>query len=470
MAKNVSYPRVSVSRITVNSFSNGMKGVTAQKKTDLSRASVIYNFDVSSGTLKSPHGVSNFKDYAVDNISGFEIDGIYSYIKYNETHSTFDEKVLVHAKDNGIYYSPVQGGEFKKIQGLNFKEKPSVIAYNYLDNDVLLLSTEKDGLYLLDGLAFTRIPNAPAVNSLCIHKERLFATSAGEGKSLWFSDDFDPTNWEISLDEAGFIEFADEYGKLLKAVSFLDYVYVFREYGISRVVAEGDQESFYVDNLYGKHGKIVGSSITDCGDFIVMLTSKGIYSFNGLSSSKILDEYDDFILGVENENCTGAFDGRTIYLAINIKINGARERAVITYDTETKTSCLLKGYSASDIAFFGGSVDRVLCCYNEENAVGVFDDSGTFLGKTPSRLWQSEFCNFGLANKVKNLTKISLQTTENCTLIVDSMDKTLIYTVKKGKVREFSPCLRSHSFKFTIKSSKAKTEISSLSVSVEVVN
>ena len=92
--------------------------------------------------------------------------------------------------------------------------------------------------------------DAPKISSMALHYERLFATVDGEKNSVWFSDDLDPTNWSMSLDEAGFIELIDERGALLKVVSFLDYIYIFREYGISRLTAYGDQTSFSVSNLF----------------------------------------------------------------------------------------------------------------------------------------------------------------------------------------------------------------------------
>lgn len=48
----------------------------------------------------------------------------------------------------------------------------------------------------------------------------------------------------MSPDEAGFINFSDECGDVIKVVSFSNYLYVFREYGIFRLTAYGDQNDF----------------------------------------------------------------------------------------------------------------------------------------------------------------------------------------------------------------------------------
>ena len=110
---------------------------------------------------------------------------------------------------------------------------------------------------------------------MCVHGERLFLTDSSNHNSLWFSDDFDPTNWNVSLSEAGFIDMIGEKGRLLKVISFGGYIYVFRSYGITRVTAYGNQKSFSVADLFVSSGKIRGESITVCGDCVLFFASDG---------------------------------------------------------------------------------------------------------------------------------------------------------------------------------------------------
>ncbi|MBQ3234802.1 MAG: hypothetical protein IJA97_01415 [Clostridia bacterium] len=465
----VNYPPVITKRISVNSFASGMKGTLKQKQIDLSKGELIHNFDCSSGALTGGFGVSNYNQYILTNISGLEVLGLFPYIAYDHDESGYVERIIIYCSDGGLYYALASGSWYRRIGTVTFSECPCAISYNYLDKDVLLLSTATDGLYMLDGLTITKIDGAPPFNSLCVHKERLFATSSGEGKSLWFSDDFDPTNWSISLDEAGFIEFSDEYGKLLKVVSFLDYVYAFREYGISRVTAYGDQQDFSVDNLYGKYGKIYGGSITDCGNFIVMVTSQGIYTFNGLSAVKILDEYDHLIRGVDNSRAKGAFDGRRLYLMLYAQIDGEVERVVICYDTEKKTAHLARGFRITDLCFFGGSVGQVMCSFNDSFRVGVIDDSGNYLIYYPDRVWRSATCDFGITEREKVLKRVTLYSAEEASLTVENGIKSFTYSLKAGMLNDIKPMLKGERFRFTIKSKSFNPEISSLSVYVDYI-
>lgn len=469
MSSRINYPSVTTKRVTVNSFANGRKGTKSQRQTDLSRAERVFNFDFSEGVLKRGVGVSLRYTYDVSSITALEVHGVFPYIRYDSSNNTYDEKVIIYGSSKCLYYTSLLGGKFKKLSETVFSERPTVIPYNYLDKDVLLISTPTNGLYMLDDLTLTKIDSAPPFTSLCIHKERLFATSSGEGKSLWFSDDFDPTNWAISLDEAGFINFSDEYGKLIKVVSFLDYVYVFREYGISRVTAYGAQEEFSVDNLFGKHGKIIANSITDCGDFIMMLTTHGLYAFNGLNASKILSEYDDYILGVDNSDAKGAFDGRYFYLKLMVLDNGETKKSMLVYDTLTKASHLALNLPVNDLTFVGGSYNDVACCFSNSQRVGVVDFSGKYLNKVLEKEWESDYCDFGIGVKNKKLKRLSIYSEEEATLKVTNQIKTLTYQLNAKTTSEFTPCLNGEKFKFSIISKTENPLISNFTVYVDYI-
>lgn len=118
------------------------------------------------------------------------------------------------------------------------------VSYNYKSNDVLLMSSSDDGLFIVNDSTVTYCTNAPKFTSIAVHNERVFGTVNGVSNQVWFSDDFDPANWKVSQTEAGYISFADDLGKAIKVVSFLNYLYVFRDYGIFRLTAYGDQNDF----------------------------------------------------------------------------------------------------------------------------------------------------------------------------------------------------------------------------------
>lgn len=461
-------PSVITKKITVNSFQGGTRGTTAEKSLDLSRAERSFNFDFSSGNLQTGIGVSIFKNYYEENVSDLTFLKLYTYIRYDPTRNAYVESVIYYASDNMLYEASVKGLSYKKISTVTFGVAPSVIPYTYLDNDVLLLSEKNGSLYIYDGKTLSVVDGAPPITSLCIHSERIFATGGVEGRSLWFSDDFDPTNWSVSLTEGGFINFTGDEGRLLKAVSFLGYVYVFREYGILRVIADGDQQNFSVDNLYGMHGKIYGDSVTLCGDFIVMVTSLGIYTFNGLNAVKILSEYDEFLNGISNEDCKGCYDGAKLYLSLNINIDGEIQKVILVYDLKKKSSYIAKGLNVSDLTFFGGSVNKTLCVLNNGAKTLYFSNGGNTVDGHLLSVWESAYLDFSFSQRIKNFKKIAINSLKTAKVTVKTPSKSRTYKLKSG-LNEFYPCIRGEKFKIIISSSENSANISNLTVWIDAV-
>lgn len=468
MNLKIRYPSVSKRKISVNSFSNGMKGTLEQKRSDLSRATWAFNFDYSDGILKNGLGVTYFKEFSTVNINNLKMLGIYEYIRFNEDINDYENLIIYYLDDKRLYWVNSNGGNVELLSDTVFETKPAIIQYNYLDKDVLLISSPSSGLYYLDYLTLVKIEDAPEITSLCAHKERIFATSGRDGKSLWFSDDFDPTNWAISLNEAGFINFADRLGKLIKAVSFLDSVYVFREYGITRVVAYGDQEEFSADNLFGNHGKIYGNSVTECGDFIIMVTSAGIFSFNGLNATKILSEYDEYLYGIDNQNAKGVYRDNKVFIKLNMKFFLNVESVILVYDVAKKSSYIARGLNIEDFCFFSGNVNEVLCVTGDDRT-GKLDLSGCCFEKNLTCSWSSELCDFSLPDVSKNLYKVTLFSSKKATLTIEGDGKVLSYELKPNRVSEIAPCLTGYKFRFAITSVENGVEISNLCAYISYV-
>ncbi len=469
MYHSTKYPTVVRKRITVKSFANGMKKAVDEKLSDLSTAELSYNFNYSSGVLKRGIGVKVFNSFSTSAIGDYSVLGVYFYKRYDQTLEKTVESIIYYCSDKRLYLASVSGGAFTKISDVTFDEKPLAISYDYMDSDVILFASKSGELYFLDNLTLVKIDGAPKITSLCVHKERIFVTTDGEGTSLWFSDDFDPTNWVVSLNEAGFIDFQGEYGSLVKAVSFLDYVYVFREYGISRVTAYGSQEDFSADTLFGKQGRIYGDSVTDCGDFIIMLTTSGIYRFNGLDTTKILSEYDDMLIGVDNQSAKGIYVGNVFYLNMKMNFGSGAENVILVYDTVKKSSYVTRKLKLVDLAFFGGDVNKAICLVSGKKYPYQLAESGANGSDVLVKEWISPFYDLGVNCKLKRLYKLSLYTLEEITLTVECDNKKLVYKISGGGIQEVYPALQGELFRISIKSTTASPEICNLSAYVEYV-
>lgn len=467
MNNGVNFPTVIRKRVNVKSFSGGYFKGGNSKLSGVENCELSYNFNYFDGTLRRGATVTQYNVFNNNIIFGGSVQNIYFYPYYDHENDCRDDRVLVYASDGYLYSSPM-GGDFMVHSEYKFKSAPNAISYNYLDNDVMLISHEEDGLFILSKNTLTKVEGAPAITSLCIHNERLFVTVAGKGTSLWFSDDFDPTNWSISLEEAGFIDFSNSNGKLLRVVSFLGSVYVFAEHGISRVTAYADQTEFTVDNLFCSQGKIYGNSVTVCGDFIVLLTTSGFFKFNGIDTVKILGEYDTMLGDIQNSNVKGVFRGTELYFKVRLYVANRINDVVLVYDVIKNNSYLMLNFGVLDMCFAGGRMNGVWAT-SSRFGISVCLISPNIYQTKVEKYWKSPPFDLGIKGKNKRLTRLSLYTKTEVTLTVTADNKKLVYNLKGGGQEVVKPALKGEYFTFELLTTNKDPEIYDLNIDVEYV-
>jgi hypothetical protein len=280
---------------------------------------------------------------------------------------------------------------------------------------------------------------------MTVHYERLFATSTGESNQIWFSKELDPINWDINLESAGFIEMNDERGALLKVMSFLDYVYVFREFGITRISAYADQTQFFVSHLFTSSGRICPDTVTLCGDHVIFLTSSGLYAFDGLQTYKILEQIFDGIKDIDNARSV-YYNGK-YYLACNYDFSDGQKihcentdyvcNAVIEYDTIRKTYIIYRGI---DIASFlvlkiGSKELLTFSCFKEHSgSLSILYQGSQYYGAEFIKAWQSPYTDLGRGDYIKTLKAIYLVSHTPCKLIINADGKEYIIDVEGSRL------------------------------------
>lgn len=431
----VKTPNLSKTKVTIGNFSDGLGALKDESVKKVSDAKAIFNFDISDGSLKAGDGLKEFT-IGGKALPSLDNDAFVKKLYYFE-NSGFDggsnqEILLAYATNGKMYVLNLLESEPIFIESeVSFKSAPNAVIYNNSGDNVMLLSTFSDALYVYDGTTFKLIEDAPKLSSMCVHNERIFATESDNSTSLWFSDDFNPLNWNVSIEEAGYIDFPDERGTLLKVVSFLDYVYVFREYGISRLTAYGSQQDFTVSHLHCKVGKIYGESVTDCGNYIYFLSSNGFYRFNGLDAVKILDCYDTFLDGVDNKNASGCYYDGKLYVVLDMKIDKKIQNVVLVYNLLNGTSYIMKDCKISSLCVFNGQNKELISVYNDGKKIAkVVKNYGKVFEKPLKKVWQGIESDFSLSC-VKNLYKITLNAQEDVEVLITCDGKERVFKLNK---------------------------------------
>ena len=416
---------------------------------------MMYNYDAKEGSLRCGYGFSElmlpkYEDSGeLRKISpltdeGGGLDKLWFFRYYNEVDNKQTNYVFCHGLDNAFYYFrifSVSGGRVPL--GNKTMENPTGIVYMIDGQDCVIFTSPTDDMLVATNGSITLFQDAPKICSMCVHYERVFAILDGTGKKLAFSANLDPTNWDDNLDDAGYIEMADERGRLIKVISFNDYVYVFRENGVTRVSGYGDQLQFSVTNMFVTNSLIYGETVTVCENKVLFLARDGVHVFSGASAYKLDLGIEKLFEGVYNDNAKGLFWNGRYYLACRLNFNDGevigqenenyKNNALLEIDTKTYELKIMRGVDISDmIAVEDGQVSKLIATFRGEHIdkLGMLDESGELFGTPLKKVWVSPFSNLGYPGKLKRIKELTIETAEDCSVKIRTEREEKMYDVK----------------------------------------
>ena len=499
--KLITKPKQKLQKIKITTFEKGLNFKKDENILPLVYASAEYNFNNKNGALKDGLGIdhlinklpfsSAFKTKLGAEIAAMGgIKACYFAKKYNPTTNKREDKLVLLKNNNTLCYLPLYEDAIlpdtilEPIENLELNSKPVAVNYRLNGDDCTIFSSESDAMFVLGvSSGIITVADAPFISSMAIHYERLFATTGGEQSKIWFSDDLDPTNFSVGLDEAGFIEMLDERGALKKVISFNDYIYIFRDYGITRLSAYGEQTSFNVSQLFVSSGKIYPNSVCVCGDEIIFLASDGLYSFNGINATKIIDNISLGFTNKNNENAMATYLENKYYLACNFDFkdgafpneNAAINNCVIELDLVNRTALFLRGADVCHIiAIKTNGFNGVVVCaknYSSENyALGVLDYSGKIFSGATTKVWQTPETDFGASGQTKTILEfvVSTKASLKITLKNESEEEKSLFFMGSNKAQKISTKFSGEKISFRIESTDYGTYVSCPNIKISI--
>ncbi|MBO4572899.1 MAG: hypothetical protein J5762_03955 [Clostridia bacterium] len=428
------------------------------------RPSDCYNFALNSGALKDGFGIKPLSfssaPSAPTEISGKTIKKAYFYRKFDADENSYDDQLLVWCQSGELYKLSLNGGSAFVLLNKTFDSAPKGLNYRLNGEDVFIFSDE-NAVVVYDGTNFFSY-TAPQITSMCMHAERLFVTTGGEETTLWFSDNFDPTNWYVSLDAAGFIDFRDGLGKVDRVIDFDGKVFVFRDVGITRLQGYLDQQEFYAESVPVAKEKIYSDTVTDCGKRVIYLTAGGFYSFDGYNAVRIMPELDGFLKGVDNGGSHGVYHNGNFYCSVKLNMGKTVETRVVCYNVTDKRFYLAKGFSPDDMLHIPDREDKLL--FVTEGKLGEIDELSRYFGVPLRKVWRNNPGSFGVAGE-KILQKINLATDGDLTVRIASDYGEKVVNVKGSDIVGTYPVgLKGNKFSVTIESRIVGAAVSDVSI------
>ena len=382
--------KVATYKISFSAFASGMNTQVDEGILPIKYAKRCYNYKISNGALKdgigfealtlpiSYNNLSQERTIVMENNQ--EIKQIWLYKNYDSQNDVQDYRLLFYTTDGVIHWLPLVSNlpyTFNIASLIYSSGVPNAVNYRLDGEDCMIFSSKTDGMWKYSANSMAQqIEDGPSIASMCLHYERMFAVvENGERNRLSFSENLDPTNFNPSLDEGGFIDMQDERGRLNKVLSFNDYVYVFRDFGVARVSAYGDQSAFSVSQLFVSSSKIYANSVCVCGDRIMLLCRDGLHYFDGYKTTKLNLGFENLLDGVTNENCSALFYNGKYYLALKMNwgddekvgcenyVGGYVNNALMEYDLKTGEISLTRGIDiCSMLLVDDGNFSKVDAC------------------------------------------------------------------------------------------------------------
>lgn len=426
-------PRRAYRNLTIAKFSKGVNSKLAETVLPLDVAEFAYNFDFDSGVLMQGMGIATSNIVDKMPVSA----GVMSIWMYHKRVPDEHTYMMLADNDGDVYYRDIDsGGVWTKLDDIKLTSRPKAVAYRLYGEDVMIITTPTDGMYTWDGIrAVNKIESVPLITSMTIHFERMFVTTSDHPDAVWFSEDLDPTNFGTELNEGGFIELVDERGAPLTALSYLNYVYIFREYGITRLTAFGGQEDFAASNLFVSSGKIYPRTIMLCGDSVVFLASDGLYMFDGMSTVRILDNLTNLI--VPSPLATAVFANGKYYLALNMDFGDGEygvekeihdNNAMIILDTSTGNYTISRGFDVVDLSYFA-SVNQVIAVL-KDGSVGMVSKNGSYFDTPLKKVWRVGMSDLNYPSRVKTVRQMDIHAKYDMELVLRTETSTKTVKVK----------------------------------------
>ncbi len=412
---------------------------------------MVYNFISADGTLKTGYG---FKTLAMP-VSTEDIrNDVIIPIKGNEVRALWKLKWYDEGADKNNYYLFY----FNDLQQLcydnifntristffiptNYTATPYATYYRKDSQDALLLSGEGGNLMVVTGSYRETSDNAPNIISCCSHYGKLFAITAKARGSLIYNENPDVLIWEDEKTKD--LDFGDPRGDLNKIISFNDYLYLFRDFGITKVSEYGKDDLFEISHLYQADSYINPNTIAETGDKIYFLEGSKINVFNGSSIKTVELDCLNLLKGCDNRYAYGeCFDGK-YYLACRGNFNdgqligcegyGFKNNMLLILDTLTGHVDIMRGVDINKLlALTNRYKSKLVACFYNQNKgkIGELTTDGELFGKNQKGSWESGKTDFGYSGKLKRVKSFNIKSQTDCKVTFISEKQTKSFIVK----------------------------------------
>ena len=380
---------------------HGFKGLDTQKGDfhgDVSVSPDAVNFVCADGVLKTAGGT-------MECAPQLPVKGARLFQAFFRDAATGADKRMLMASGEGRIYA-LTGGAWKLIGSGYGSDEWETVNYRRDDRELILMVNGRDGLVTWDGTSGQASVISPEQGGEAIRFEHLTllyerlwgAVQAGAPDRIYWSESFEPDNWEIDYDSpdagGGFADVATFDGSRIRAVkAAFDDVLIFKDKSMHRLNGTYPGE-FSLTQVYGSEGTLAAKTIVHTAARLYFLGYEGLCVYNGMTVQTLTQAGERRLNGIwermNREAITGAcaaIFGDVMYLAL--PLDGAMENShVIEYRLHDGVCSLVELAGVKDFLVLREETgERLICLIGER--IYEYGFGGTLAGEKIAARWTS---------------------------------------------------------------------------------
>lgn len=403
------------------------------------------------GVAKFPISKINLSEQELNiSSSGInEVKGVTYFKQYFPASGNTQHRILVYGDDKKLYINQLLDYDYDLywLYKLEFNSAPVTLTYKKDDADAIILACEDSMVVWKTNFSPYKISNVPIITSMCINDGVLFCTIKDPAYKVWYATDLDAENIGNISKYSGNISLDDELGYARKILTFNENLYVFRDYGISKINFIST-DNILTSQVYVSDTKIFANTVHVCGNVIMFMTKNGLYAYNGVKVSKINTTISS-MLDFSNERIVASSLAGKYYLALRLRFDDDKQffceqddyinNAIVVLDSSDYSYEIIRGVDvASMLAVKTEVFEKLLLTFNtgHTDKVGQIIEESTCFNESLPKFWASgELIE---NNKRKMATKLTVYAKQDVKINVIHDDYSTSFTTFSSGLNVFN--------------------------------
>ncbi len=441
--------------------------------------SSFYNYLPTNKLLNSkgvdvatfPYDKDDLTEYPLntDSLNLESVNGVTHFKQFYASSGNTQHRILVYGSDKKVYINQMfkQDTGLYWLYSLTFDSAPITLAYKKDDLDSIILTSKNEMKIWQTGYSPYTVENVPIITSMCMNEGVLFCTIQEPAFKIWYATDLNPETVGNISKNSGYISLEDDLGYARKIITFDQDVYVFRDYGISKINFIKNKAT--VTEIYQSQTKIYSNTVNNCGNIVMFMTGEGLYTFNGVKVSKTSIEIKE-LLTSQNDNAVATSLADNYYLALRLNFNDGKKimcenedyvnNAILVFNTSNFSYEIIRGVDVKSLYTLKTELcEKVLLTFNTQHKtkLGQIIDSSTCFGEPLVKYWSSGNIIDGYNPKIITKLEVLADKDVKFNLICDG--KNISFTTYKSGINKFCFKLYAKQLQLAISSSSASAQV-----------